>query len=351
MSTENTETPIILKQKPIIVHQLEKAGAHVQKRLDDLELDKQIVTEENRQSMKVLKAELNKEFKGYEEQRAIIKNAVSEPYKEFETVYKLHITNPFENGIKLLTEKIDAVELKMKKEKENSVKEYFDELLVAENIDFLKFEQLGLKFDLSTTEKKYKEQVYAFIEKTNDDIALIKATDYEAETMTEYKKTLNVSKAITDVKTRKDAEEKEAARIKAELIQNRKTYIEKIGLKHVEITNQWEYSEEIFVSLKDIQELSKEDFTAKYEELKVKIKAYEESIAAPVEDIKVNQHTEVTEQPKPTISAPLKAPKAETTVEPIKVAKFECRATEKKLRLLGAWMKENGIEYKNLENV
>lgn len=342
----STETQIVLKQIPIITHQLQTAGKKVQERIDELELDKQIATTENVQSMKVLRAELNKELKGYEEQRGIIKNAINNPYQEFEAVYKTEITERYKNATDLLKTKIDSVEYQIKKTKENNVREYFDELVIAEKIDFLKFEDVKIEINLSTSEKKYKEQVYEFIVKVNDDIALIKASDYEAETMTEYKKTLNVSKAITDVKTRKDLEAKEAARIKAETTQNRKNYLEKIGLNHVEITNQWEYNEEIFVSLNDIQELSKEDFTAKYEELKVKISDLKAKEIEVVETSTENQN--VTEEPKQTISAPISAPTVQKPTEEIKTASFEVKATMTKLRALGAWMKENGIEYKNI---
>ena len=48
------ENKIILKQKPVITHQLQEAGRSIQKRIDDLELDKQVATEDNVKSMKSL---------------------------------------------------------------------------------------------------------------------------------------------------------------------------------------------------------------------------------------------------------------------------------------------------------
>lgn len=342
---EQVSTEIVLKQMPVIVHQLQEAGKTVQKRIDELELDKQVLTEQTVTTMKKLRAELNKEFEDFEQKRGILKKAYNKVYDEFDQVYKTEITDRYSKAKTSMTSKIDEVELKIKNQKKKNVEEYFDELVIAEKIDFLKFENVGIKIDLSTSEKKFKEQVYSFIEKTNDDIALIKASDYEAETMTEYKKTLNVSKAITDVKTRKDLEAKEAARIKAETTQNRKNYLEKIGLKHVEITNSWEFNEEIFVSLKDIEELSKEDFTARYEELKVKIKAVKDAEIKPETSTK-NQKD--NEEPKQIISAPISAPTVQKPAEEIKTASFEVKATMTKLRALGEFMKKEGIEYKNI---
>lgn len=343
----STETQIVLKQIPIITHQLQKAGKNVQKRIDDLELDKQIVTEENRQAMKVLRAELSKEFKGYEEQRGIIKNAVNNPYNEFETVYKTEITERYKSADDLLKEKIDSVELQMKRNKESNLKTYFEELANSEKIDFLVFDNLGLKIDLSTTEKKYKEQINGFVEKVNDDLKLIKATDFEAEILTEYKKTLNASKAITEVKERKEKEEKEKARIKAELIQNRKNYLEKLGLNHVEITNQWEFNEEIFVSLKDIEELSKEDFTAKYAEIQAKINDLKTKEADTIKSTVIEAEV-ISEPVKKEVSKPVAAPIEIKPTEEIKTASLEVKATLSKLRALGEYMKQNEIEYKNI---
>jgi len=225
--------------------------------------------------------------------------------------------------------------------------------VLSEKIDFLKFENVGLKIDLSTSEKKYKEQTNTFVMKVVDDLALIKATDYEAETLTEYKRELNVSKAITTVKTRKEAEAAEQAKIKAELIQNRKNHLVKLGLNYVEITNQFEFNEEIFVSLSDINLLSKEDFTKKFAEIVAQIKDFflkEEAEKAKKIEVVESPVTENVTAPieKPAITQPISAPTVEATTEEIKTASFEVKATMTKLRALGMYMKDAGIEYKNI---
>lgn len=344
---EAEKNQIILKQLPIIVHQLQDAGKRVQERIDGLELEKQVFTEETVKSYKVLRAELNKELEDFENQRKFVKEGVNAPYLEFETVYKSEITERYKKAGELLKNGIDTVEFKIKKQKETNIKEYFDELVLSEKIDFLTFENLGLKIDLSTSEKKYKEQTNAFVMKVVDDLALIKTTDYEAETLTEYKRDLNVSKAITTVKTRKEAEEAEQAKIKAQLIQNRKTALVNLGLNYVEITNNYEYNYNIFVSLSDINFLSKEDFTAKFAEISVLVNAEK------AKQIEVVESPESTEKPieepvKKSVTAPISAPTVEAPKEEIKTASFEVKATMTKLRALGVYMKENGIEYKNI---
>jgi hypothetical protein len=346
---------IVLKQLLIIVHKLQDAGKSVQKRIDDLELDKQIATEENVKSMKALRAELNNEFKDLEQQRGVIKKAVNEPYLAFEDVFKTEITDRYKKATDLLKNNIDSVEYKIKKEKENNVKEYFDELVLSEKIDFLKFEDLKIEVNLSTSEKKYKEQTNEFVMKIVDDLSLIKSTDFEAEILTEYKLTLNASKAITTIKTRKEVEAIEAAKLKAEQTQNRKNYLSKLGLNYVEITNSYEYNDEIFVSLSDIINRSKEEFTKIYADIEAKIKDLKAKEIVVVETIQNNieNHEKGVDEISVTIRnksvyLPISAPTIESPIEEIKTASFEVKAPLMKLRALGIYMKSQGIEYKNI---
>ena len=334
---------IQLVQSPIIKHKLKEVGVSVSKRLEDLEIEKQIATVETVKSLKVLRTELNKELKDFEEQRKFIKEGVNNPYLEFEEIYKLEIFEKYKDAINTLKDKIAFVENKIKSDKRDSIQEYFKELCISEQIDFISFDKLEIDVNLSTSEKKYKEQVYDYITKVNDDLALIKSTDFEAEILTEYKSSLNVSNAITSVKTRKDNEAKEVARLKAETTQTRKNYLEKLGMQFVEITNAYEFNEDILISTNNIENLSKEDFTAKYSEFEVKIKGIKS------EELQ-NANSIGTDSPviKKPISKPISSPVIKKETEPLKTASFEVKATMTQLRALGAYMKENNITYKNI---
>ena len=353
-----TNKIVLLEQLPIITHKIKEAGAFIKQRISGLELEKQVVTEQTVKAMKALRTELNKEFEDFEIQRKAVKTQVNNPYDEFELVYKPEITDQYKSAKDLLNSKIDEYEFKIKKEKETNIKEYFDELVLSEKIDFLKFENLGLKIDLSTSEKKYKEQTNTFVMKVVDDLALIKATDYEAETLTEYKRELNVSKAITTVKTRKEAEAAEQAKIKAELIQNRKTALIKLGLNYVEITNCYEYNEQIFVSLNDVNNMLTPEFTDKFAEITVLVNAEK---AKQLEVVETPEATEKTIETRTDVGVnpatghgrvvktePISAPTVETPKEADVIAQFEVKATLTKLRALGVYMKSQGIEYKNI---
>lgn len=206
---------IEVKQLPVIQHDLKTIGANVRKLIADLNLDKLIATDETLQYLKKTRAELNKEFAAYEEQRKAVKKAVMAPYDAFELEYKENLTEIFSNADNVLKSGIASVEIKAKDAKKEVIKAYFAELCASNNIDFITFEQTGIEINLSTSEKQYKERCQEIINKVNDDLVLIDAYDYKAEVLVEYKRTLNCSAAITTVKARKEAEQKEAERLKA----------------------------------------------------------------------------------------------------------------------------------------
>jgi hypothetical protein len=344
---------IQLVQSPVITHKLQEAGKAVSKRIEELELDKQISTVETVKSLKDLRAELNKELADFETQRKFIKEGVNNPYNEFEGIYKVEISEKYKSAIDLLKDKIAFVEDKVKSEKKESVEVYFKELCVSEKIDFIQFEKLGIEINLSTTEKKYKEQVNDYITKVVDDLNLIKTTDFEAEILTEYKSSLNVSNAITTVKTRKENEKKEEERLKAEQRVNRINFLEKLGMRYVEITNAYEFNADIYLTLSDINTLSKDQFTAKYHDCEAKIKDIKAKELAAKSTLNGNK---VASMESPVvaapvvepIAAPVQAPIVEKEAEPLKKASFEVTATMTQLRALGAYMKENNITYKNI---
>lgn len=349
------ENQIKLVQSPVITHKLQEAGKNVSKRINDLEIDKQIATIETVKSLKDLRAELNKELADFEAQRKFIKESVNNPYNEFETIYKAEISEKYKSAIDLLKDKIAFVEDKVKSDKKEAVESYFSELCISEKIDFIKFQKLGIEINLSTTEKKYKEQVNEYITKIIDDLNLIKSTDFEAEILTEYKASLNVSNAITTVKTRKENEQKEVERLKAEQRVNRVNLLENLGMQYVEITNAYEYNADIYVSLSEVNNLSKEDFTAKYHDCEAKIKDVKvKELALKTLEIEVEINPEVVIYSEKKVSTPIAPPISAPIVEvaketePLKTASFEVTATMTQLRALGVYMKSNNIIYKNI---
>ncbi len=330
-------TEIQLVTKPKITHKLQELGANVTKRLQELNIESLVATEDTMKSLKELRADLNKELTGFEDQRKFIKKEIMNPFDEFEAVYRIEISEKYNSAINLLKDKIASVETRIKDEKKAKVKSYFEELCLSEKIDFIPFEKLGLDINLSTSEKAYKEKCSEIINRTIDDLNLIKTTEFEAEILTEYKSTLNASLAITTVKTRKEKEKEETIRLHQIEINKRIARIKSIGMILDDIMKIYFYSDEIFVSSSFIDNSTSEEFTSKIIECEEKIKLEKQKTGT-------QNNLEFSGVVKPTIiSAPIVQTKEETVT-----ASFEVTGTVAQLRALGQYMKDNNITYKNI---
>lgn len=189
-----------ITQNAIIEEQLKLISDDIQKRVDYAE--KLVCTVDTIKDIKKQRAILRNQFSDLEIQRKQVKAEFQAPYLKFEKVYKELISDKYKSADIQLKRKIDSVESELKQQKENSLKEYFNEYCEAEGIDFVKFEQVGLNINLSSTEKSLREQIKNFIDRIKSDIELIQHEEYFAEIMIEFTKHLNVSRAIIEVKDR-----------------------------------------------------------------------------------------------------------------------------------------------------
>lgn len=206
---------IVVKQLPVIEQQLAQIKETVNERVSAAM--KLVCTEDTVKAVKKARTELNAEFKAWEDKRKEVKTAVMTPYEKFEAVYKDCISDSYKAADKDLKQKIDEVEQELKSKKAAEVKSYFEEYLASKDIDFVTYEQAGINVTLSASLKSLKEQAKAFIDRIVSDLALIETfTDLKAEILVEYKKSLNVSDAITGVKARAKAVQEEQARQEAE---------------------------------------------------------------------------------------------------------------------------------------
>ena len=147
-----TKMPVItLKQLPIIEEHLQLVKAGIETRTKNaMQL---VCTEETRGDVKKIRTELGKEFASMEEQRKRVKEAIMEPYNQFEAVYKDCISDPYKKADSELKRRIDEVEAGLKADKVKAVQSYFDELCKANNLPWLRFEQMNL-----SQTSQYKEQ-------------------------------------------------------------------------------------------------------------------------------------------------------------------------------------------------
>lgn len=201
---------IEVKQLPVIEEQLRSVSTVIDERVKNA--TSLVCTEESVKTIKEIRAELNKDYKEFENKRKLVKEQVLKPYNDFENVYKECISDKFRNADLILKGKIDNVENELKAKKEKEIKEYFEEYKTANNIDFITYGQARINVTLSASMKGLKEQAKQFIDKIVDDLKLIETQEHKTEILVEYKQTLNVSQAITSVTNRFKAIEEEKKR-------------------------------------------------------------------------------------------------------------------------------------------
>lgn len=350
---ENTEIKLV--QLPIITHKLKEIGLSVTKRIEELNLDKQIVTEDTIQFLKTTRAELNKEANQWEIQRKAVKTGILSPYDEFEAIYKTEIIDKYKAADTKLKDNIGDFELKLRTEKKNNIIAYFNELCVVEGLEWLKFEKLNIDVTLSVSEKKYKEQVLDFVTKTKSDLELINSEEFAPEILVEYKQTLNASKAITDVRTRKQKAREEADRFKMEETGRRENSLRALGMAYSDFskTFNWVQDQSVLVKQSDIESLSKDEWSKKFVDIQFKIKqltpiapATSTTIPTPSSQVKAPEVLKA-----PVIETPIQAPVVDTSAmdEEVFEASFIVTETFPRLKMLQEFLQNNNFNYKNID--
>lgn len=205
MSEQLANTNLIqVVQLPVIEERLRSMKEAVERQTTDAMA--LVVNDETLTQVRKVRADLNKTFSDLEEQRKAVKKAVMGPYEAFEKVYKECITDPFKQADTNLKEKVTAVEDGIKSECESKMREYFSELCVAERVDWLKFEWVGLKIDLATARQKshakLREQIAGFVVGVAQAVNTISKMEDSEEIMAEYRQCLDMGRAIGIVQDR-----------------------------------------------------------------------------------------------------------------------------------------------------
>lgn len=333
-----TQELMVLEQSPSIKHSLKEAGGKISCKISDLNLDNQIATEETLSTLKKIRAELNNEYKEYEAQRGIIKKAIMDPYNEFEEIYKVEISEKFKSADITLKEKINYVEMSIKSQKKANLEKYFKDVCEIENIDWLTFDKLGIEINLSTSEKKYKDQILSFIKKIVENIDLINTEKYAAETIVEFKRSLNASQSIRIVRDRKYSEIQESEKLKFQRTSKRTNDLRSLLFTYHDLTKtyNWINDENVMIKHSDVENLSDDEWTKRYVELESNVKQLDKKetpnlLKAPVEYV------------------PDQTPLITSNEEELFEAKFIVKGTYLKLKELSEFLKENNYTYQNVD--
>ena len=215
---------IAVKQLPIIADRLEELHVKLQAEMDAIR--SLVVTDENIQEMKKLRAEWNKKIEALEKLRKRVKAQIEEPYKNFEKGPYSALITEMRDAVGELDGQIKDGETLRKTERQQELLEYYEEYRKSVGVD----EKLGdprrssIKVGLSGSMKSLKDQAKAHLDKIASDLRTIDTLENRDEIMAEYRISLDLNAAIQAVKdriereeaVRKLREEEEAARLARE---------------------------------------------------------------------------------------------------------------------------------------
>lgn len=286
---------ITLKQLPVIEEHLQLVKSDVESRTNNaMQL---VCTEETRGDVKKIRTELGKEFAAMEEQRKRVKEAIMEPYNQFEAVYKDCISDPYKKADAELKRRIDEVEAGLKADKVKAVQSYFAELCKANNLPWLRFEQMNLKIGLSTSVSGVKTTLTSTVLKISAEVQELSRHDDAAEVLVEYKKSLNVALALSTVRAR-----------------------------HEQIELQKQQEAERRAALEQQQ--------AAEEKVQQAIEEAQQDAAPPVEEVSIPEEETTTEAP--------------IAAQDIYEVKFTVRGTIEQLKKLKQFILQEGMSYDDI---
>lgn len=168
-------------------------------------------TEETLKQAKEEKAKVNKFKAEVADYRKKITAEYNKPIKVFEDTAK-ETEKLLSETYNTINQQVAGFEEEQKRQKEQEIKEYFEEYKTANEIDFVNYEQAQINVTLTASVKSLKEQAKAFIDRIMEDLRLIETQECKEEILVEYKQNLNVSKSIQEVANRHKLLEEEKKR-------------------------------------------------------------------------------------------------------------------------------------------
>ena len=212
---------IMIEQLPVIIAKLDEIEAAVREKTAAAR--SLAVTEDNKQTAKKIRAELNKEYERFESSRKRVEKEIMKPLDDFTA----EVAQPYKAADEALKTKIAEIENGQKAEKEGHLRAYFEEYKRRLGNDYLaeiwKFEDLNLPINLSNSETKLQQMTADILEKSlnaYNALCRIENSYIRAEALSEYANSKNRRTAITTAHNRFERQEK--ARLLAEQSERQK---------------------------------------------------------------------------------------------------------------------------------
>lgn len=206
---------IVVQQLPVIKEQLHSIKAQAQASVAEaLAL---VCTEETLKAVKDRRAALTRDRKDLDARRMVVKNQIMQPFEDFDKVYKECVTDVYGPADEALKGKITDVEAGLKADKEKKVVAYFDELVKANGVEWVSYEDIGIAVTMTASLKSLKSKVKEYVDRVVADVNCINGMENAPEVMAEYKQCRNLAVAINSVSQRKDRVAREEAERKQRL--------------------------------------------------------------------------------------------------------------------------------------
>jgi len=198
-----SELALAVSEDVFKVEQLPVISEHLRSVKDEIEaMTKEaagmVCTEDTIQTVKTERAKLNRTFTDLDARRKEVKAAVMAPYDRFEAVFKECVTIPFKEADAALKEKVAEVETIQRDTCEERLRLYFGELCQLHGVDYISYEQAGVKIDMASakakTPKKLMDKLGEFVAGVAVGADQIRQMDDAAEIMAEYKTCLGWKK-------------------------------------------------------------------------------------------------------------------------------------------------------------
>lgn len=179
------------------------------------------LTDDNKQEIKSMGTELNKLDTELNRRRIDLKKEYMKPFELFEDQVK-EISGQIQEARTKLTAQVKEAEDLEKEQKSKEVEEYFNELKVAEGIEWVKYEDMNLNVTLSVSVTNLKKQVKEKIDGIVLDLEEIKTDPNSDRLAAKYflSKNLQQSRIELNRELQQEAALKEAqANIKEETVE------------------------------------------------------------------------------------------------------------------------------------
>ena len=117
-----------------------------------------VCTEETLKAVKDRRAALTRDRKDLDARRMVVKNQIMQPFEDFDKVYKECVTDVYGPADEALKGKITDVEAGLKADKEKKVVAYFDELVKANGVEWVSYEDIGIAVTMDGEPEILEEQ-------------------------------------------------------------------------------------------------------------------------------------------------------------------------------------------------